>query len=104
MQSRVVTPSARFGAMAVLLALFTASVFAFLFGGCSTGSGTCIGIGGALTSGPVCKEDWTADECREWDQMEVNSADWTFNPWASCEDLGYTERCSDGSYREPGDC
>lgn len=67
------------------------------------GSGACVGSGGVLSS-PVCKEDWANSECQEWDDMGINGAEWNFRRGASCEGLGYTERCSDGSFREPGEC
>jgi hypothetical protein len=53
---------------------------------------------------PVCKEDWTRIECQEWDDEGINGANWDFYGGDSCEDLGYTDRCSDGSYRYSGDC
>jgi len=46
---------------------------------------------------------WTRAECREWDEMEVNSASWDFSP-RTCERQGFTDHCSDGSLRLPGDC
>jgi hypothetical protein len=67
------------------------------------GVGACVGSGGDVLLSPVCKDGWTRDECHEWDDMEVNDADWNFKR-GTCEGLGYTDRCSDGSYRLPGDC
>jgi hypothetical protein len=69
---------------------------------CST-SGSCVGSGGDVLLSPVCKNDWTRAECREWDEMEVNSANWGFSQ-RTCERQGFTDRCSDGSSRLPGDC
>lgn len=46
---------------------------------------------------------WTRAECRERDEMEVNSADWDFYQ-RTCEWQGFTDRYSDGSFRLPGDC
>ena len=40
----------------------------------------------------------------EWDDEEVNNANWDFHPGQWCEDLGYTEECDDGSFRLPGEC
>lgn len=85
---------------AIFLALVAVTV---LLGSCS-GTGACVGSGGSVLSSPVCKEEWTKDECREWDDEEINDADWTFRGGDSCDDLVYTDRCSDGSYRLPGDC
>lgn len=66
-------------------------------------SGSCVGSGGDVLLSPVCKNDWTRAECREWDEMEVNSANWDFSQ-RTCERQGFTDRCSDGSFRLPGDC
>jgi hypothetical protein len=78
-------------------------IFAVILSSCG-GSGACVGSGGNILSSPVCKEDWVKSECQEWDDMEINGAEWNFRGGASCEGLGYTERCSDGSYRLPGEC
>ncbi|NIS81223.1 MAG: hypothetical protein GTO14_13700 [Anaerolineales bacterium] len=67
------------------------------------GSGACVGSGGSVLSSPVCKDGWTSSECQEWDDMGINDAEWKYRG-SSCESLGYTDRCSDGSYRLPGDC
>lgn len=67
------------------------------------GGGSCVGTGGVLLS-PVCKDGWTQSECQDWQNAGVNGSTWTFNSGSSCMDLGYTERCSDGSYRLPGAC
>jgi hypothetical protein len=88
--------------------VFMAAAFLVVFCGtiltsCS-GSGACVGSGGNVLTAAVCKADWTRSECHEWDDMKVNYAAWTYHGGASCEGLGYTERCSDGSYRLPGDC
>ena len=68
------------------------------------GVGACVGSGGGVLLSPVCKEDWSRSECQEWDDEGINGANWSFYSGDSCEDLGYTDRCSDGSYRFPGDC
>jgi hypothetical protein len=72
-------------------------------GGCGGGTGACVGTGGVLSS-PVCKPDWSEAECSDWDSQGVNGATWAFYDGDACPDLGYTERCSDGSYRRPGAC
>ncbi len=74
----------------------------FILSACS-GTGSCVGSGGDVLLSPVCKNDWIRAECREWDEMEVNDASWNFNS-RTCERQGYTDRCSDGSFRPPGDC
>ena len=101
---KATTTSSRLGAKNMLLLLLPLIVFPLLFSGCLERTGACVGAGGSILSGPVCKEGWTADECQEWDDMEVNDADWTFHRGVSCEDLGYTEECADGSWRWPGYC
>jgi predicted small secreted protein len=85
-------------ALLTLLILLTA----FALSTCS-GVGACVGSGGNVLLSPVCKDGWTRAECREWDEMEVNDANWDFKG-GTCEGLGYTDRCSDGSFRLPGDC
>lgn len=71
-------------------------------GGCSS-TGTCVGSGGDVLLAPECKNNWTRSECQEWDDMEVNGADWEYKS-GTCESQGFTEECSDGSFRYPGDC
>jgi hypothetical protein len=80
----------------IMLALLTLS-------GCSS-TGTCVGSGGNVLLSPVCKDDWTRAECGEWDAEEINGAQWKYNGGKTCEGLGYTDRCSDGSFRLPGGC
>ncbi len=73
---------------------------------CSSGcasTGACVGAGGALSS-PECKADWSESECNEWNSEAINGASWSYHAGDSCSDLGYTEECSDGSFREPGAC
>jgi hypothetical protein len=68
------------------------------------GTGACVGSGGSIMRSPECMEDWNRSECDEWDDENINDANWKFYPWRSCEGLGYTEYCSYGSYRLPGAC
>ncbi len=70
---------------------------------CGGGGGACVGAGGVLSS-PVCKSGWSQSECQDWQNSGVDGATWTFQSGDSCMDLGYTEQCSDGSYRLPGHC
>ncbi len=70
---------------------------------CGGATGACVGTGGVLHS-PVCKQDWSKNECDSFQTQGVNGATWTLQEGKQCQDLGYTERCSDGSYREPGAC
>lgn len=83
------------------LALVVA-LFLVILSSCG-GAGSCVGSGGDVLLSPVCKNGWTRAECQEWDDMEVNGANWDFKG-GTCERLGYTDRCSDGSFRLPGDC
>jgi hypothetical protein len=84
----------------LILSLFI--VCTVLLSSCG-GTGTCVGSGGSILSSPVCKEDWTKSECQEWDEIGINGAEWNFRRGSSCEGLGYTDRCSDGSFRLPGE-
>lgn len=70
---------------------------------CGGGGGSCVGTGGVLLS-PDCKDGWSQSDCQDFQNSGVNGATWTFNSGSSCADQGYTERCSDGSYRLPGHC
>ena len=81
----------------ILMLLFITSL-----AGCSS-TGTCVGSGGDVLLAPECKNNWTRSECREWDDMEVNGANWNYKG-GTCEGQGFTDRCPDGSYRYPGDC
>lgn len=65
------------------------------------GGGSCVGTGGVVDE---CKQDWTKEECKDWDDQGVNGANWD---WAakSCEARGYDVECSDGSYvQSSADC
>lgn len=72
-------------------------VWLFLVG---CGPGLCEGTGGDVDE---CKEGWSKDECAEWDDLEVNGADWTFHGSGTCDGLGYTTECPDGSWLRPED-
>lgn len=78
-------------------------LFLVTLSACGGGSGACVGTGGVQAS-PICKQDWDESECTDWDDQGINGASWSFHGGTSCEELGYTERCSDGSYRLPGAC
>jgi hypothetical protein len=87
----------------IFLSIAVAALGATAVIACGSGAGACVGTGGLLAS-PVCKEDWDEAECDDWDAQEINGASWSFNGGDSCTDLGYTEKCSDGSYRRSGAC
>lgn len=76
---------------------------ALLATACGGGSGVCVGTGGVLLS-PVCKNGWSQSECQDFQNTGVNGATWTYQADVSCPDLGYTQQCSDGSYRRSGAC
>ncbi len=88
--------------MPVPLLLGLLAICIFMLSGCSV-TGACVGTGGVLLF-TECKEDWDQSECDSWNDQGINGATWTFHKGQSCPDLGYTEMCSDGSYREPGNC
>ena len=83
----------------VLVSLILATVQCI----CSV-EGACVGSGGSILHSPVCKDDWYPEECRVWDDEGINDASWDFHALRSCEGLGYTDQCSDGSYRWSGAC
>lgn len=85
--------------MIVCLSLLMATVQCI----CSI-EGACVGSGGSILDSPVCKDEWYGGECQEWDDEGVNGANWDFHALRSCEGLGYTDQCSDGSYRWSGAC
>jgi hypothetical protein len=87
----------------VILIVFLSMLMATVQCICS-GTGACVGSGGSILHSPVCKEDWSRGECAEWDDENINDASWRFRSGRSCEGLGYTDECSDGSYRLPGAC
>jgi hypothetical protein len=88
----------------VFLLLLVLLIGTLILGACGGGTGACVGSGGDVLLSPVCKPDWSRAECQEWDAEGINGANWDYFGGDSCEGLGYTDRCSDGSYRYPGDC
>ena len=59
-----------------------------LTSGCG-GDGSCAG-----GSAPIqCMNDWTEDECRDFNIQQVNGGDWTFST-SSCVSRGFTKFCS----------
>ncbi|NIS81226.1 MAG: hypothetical protein GTO14_13715 [Anaerolineales bacterium] len=104
MLTKLITTPILKGKAKTLMLLFSLILLCTTILASCGGPGACVGSGGDVLSSPVCKDGWTRDECQEWDDMEINDADWNFRSGRTCERLGYTERCSDGSYRLPGDC
>ena len=80
--------------------IFFITTFCLLLTGCGN-TGACVGQYGVGKY--ECKEDWYKEECEAWDEDQVNGSDWIFHSRKSCESLGYTNMCSDGSYVE-GSC
>lgn len=74
-------------------------VSATISAACGGRVGSCVGTGGVIDS---CKEEWTEDECDDWDAQEVNGSTWTWNR-KPCDDLGYTATCPDGTHLLPAD-
>ena len=72
------------------LAAIIAAIFA---SGCG-GVGACVGAGGIVD---VCKEDWTREECDEWDAEGVNGSSWSWQA-GSCESAGFSAQCEDGTW------
>ena len=71
---------------------------ALLLTSCAGSSGACVGE--SSPGNGRCKDGWEREECEAWDEDEVNGSDWTFHAGEDCQDLGYTERCVDGSYAD----
>jgi hypothetical protein len=80
--------------VALLLASFLTTAVVVPLWGCGNQLGACVGTGGIVDE---CKEGWTRDECEDWDAQEVNDASWSWHS-KSCEKLGYTVECADGSF------
>ena len=74
------------------------SLLLLMTSACGSGTGACIGE--SSPGNGLCKDGWSESECQEWDEDEVNGSSWTFEAGESCEDLGYTYTCSDGSYAD----
>jgi hypothetical protein len=65
----------------VALATFLAAA------GCGGGVGACDGFSTVLER-RYCQDNFSADECAEYDEMEVNGASWTFHEGQTCADRG----------------
>ncbi len=88
-------------ARVMIAVLSSLIVCALLFISCSS-TGACVGTGGIVDE---CKEDWDKDECQEWDDLEVNDANWSWHRGDSCDDRGYSVKCPDGSFvKSASDC
>lgn len=65
------------------------------------GAGACVATGGAV---PECKQDWTEEECSDWNSQMVNGSRWDLKS-GTCEDNGFSVQCPDGSWvRSSGNC
>jgi len=53
--------------------------------GCSS-TGACEGTDGVFGHS-YCYDDWTEDECDDYDAQQVNGANWTFHSGDTCADL-----------------
>ena len=67
-------------------------LIALLIVGCEDGGGSC--AGGGMYGTSCLGNDWDEDECRDFDEQQVNGGGWTFSK-DSCDDRGYTVYCSD---------
>jgi hypothetical protein len=50
-------------------------------------TGVCTGYSSEYNS-TYCKDDWTKDECEEWNDLHVNGVTWHFHPGQTCEERG----------------
>ena len=81
--------------------VFTAMLVATAMQTSCIGAGSCYSEGGIVD---VCKPDFTVSECDDWDQEGINGSTWNYAS-RSCEALGYTVECSDGTWTyTSGDC
>lgn len=55
---------------------------------CAEQLGACEGYSELLTKG-YCYDGWTEKECRDYDQMHINGAQWYFHPQQTCADRGF---------------
>lgn len=90
----------------LLAVLGILALFFVLFAGSCDDSGACVGTDSDIDTGDVCKNDWSKEDCDNFQNDNVNGQTWSFNEGTSCEDLGYTVQCSGeaGTYRRPGEC
>ena len=78
--------SARLTVRLTLVVLSTMS--ATSCGGVETG--VCTGYSDRYNK-TYCFNDWTEEECDEWDDEEVNFADWHFHEDQTCSERGTPE-------------
>lgn len=71
-------------ALWVLSALVIAATMVTV-GGCNP-LGACDGTSGILGT-YYCYDDWTEDECDDYDALGANDASWTFHAGSTCGDL-----------------
>ena len=64
----------------------TIAALSFACIGCNP-LGACEGTSGILGT-TYCYDDWTEDECDDYDAEEVNDARWNFHAGETCSDLG----------------
>jgi len=54
---------------------------------CGDGTGVCTGCCGP-SGNTYCKDDWTEDECADWDQQQINGVSWNFHGGQTCAERG----------------
>jgi hypothetical protein len=62
-------------------------VLALAVSGCSAGIGACEGKNDILQI-RYCQDAFSEDQCRDYDEMRVNGADWTFHDAETCTERG----------------
>jgi hypothetical protein len=50
-------------------------------------NGMCYGAGTDIYYTGECHDDWTREDCEEFDDLGVNGTSWTFVAGGSCSDL-----------------
>ena len=69
-------------------------IILLLIFGCGDVGGSC--AGGGMYGTSCLGNDWDEDECRDYDEKQVNGGGWAFSK-DSCGDRGYTVYCKETS-------
>lgn len=80
--------------MKVLITLFIVGfLFSILLFAACSGTGACVSDVRDLYSGSVvyCYDDFSKDECEDYDAQELNTVGWTFYRGDTCDDRGLDE-------------
>jgi hypothetical protein len=71
----------------ILLNSFLVIAMALMITSCGKGTGVCTAC--CSQSGiTYCKDNWTEDECADWNTQQVNGVQWHFHKGQTCEERG----------------